>query len=132
MKLYDGGKITVALIAFVVVVSLPLWYNLASGKEAVRPELPMPDPAVHPNCVAPVEYMRGSHMQLLNEWRDSVVRDGERVYEAFDGKKYNMSLSRTCLGCHGAREQFCGQCHGFMGVKPYCWECHTDPQEGVQ
>jgi [DsrC]-trisulfide reductase subunit J len=129
MKLYDGGKVIVALILFLVVACLPLWYNLASGKTTAPPELQLPDPEVHPKCVAPVEFMRGSHMRLLNEWRDAVVRDGERVYEAFDGTKYNMSLSGTCLGCHGKREEFCGKCHGFVGVEPYCWDCHTDAQE---
>lgn len=132
MKLYNRVPIVIGLIVFIVIASLPVWYNLASGKSAAPPELPLPDPEVHPNCVAPLEYMRSSHMVLLNEWRDSVVRDGDRIYEAYDGTKYNKSLSQTCLGCHESREQFCNQCHGYIGVEPYCWECHIDPQEIAQ
>lgn len=129
MKLYDGGKIAVGLVVFVVLACLPLWYNFASGKEAARAEVELPDPEKYSTCVAPTEYMRASHMELLNEWRDSVVRKGERVYVAFDGAKYEMSLSHTCMGCHSSREKFCSRCHGFMDVDPYCWDCHVEPRE---
>ena len=127
MKLYDGGRITAGLIVFVVLVCLPVWYSLASGKPTTPPELQMPDPQMHPRCVAPVEYMRSSHMTLLNQWRDSVVRNGERVYVADDGTKYTMSLTKTCLDCHSNREKFCDECHTYMGLEPYCWKCHVTP-----
>jgi len=128
MKLYDGGRITAGLIVFVVLVCLPVWYSLASGKPTTPPELQMPDPQMHPRCVAPVEYMRSSHMTLLNQWRDSVVRNGERVYVADDGTKYNMSLTKTCLDCHANREKFCDECHNYVGLEPYCWNCHVTPK----
>jgi len=128
MKLYDGGKITAGLIVFVVLMCLPVWYSVASGKTTAPPTLQLPDPQQHPRCVAPVEYMRSSHMTLLNQWRDSVVRNGERVYVADDGTKYNMSLTKTCLGCHANREKFCDECHNYVGLEPYCWKCHVTPK----
>ena len=127
MKLYDGGKVGAGLIVFVVLACLPLWYSMASGKPTTPPKLQLPDPKIHPRCVAPVEYMRSSHMTLLNQWRDSVVRNGERVYVADDGAKYNMSLTKTCLDCHSNREKFCDECHTYMGLEPYCWKCHVTP-----
>ena len=73
--------------------------------------------------MAPASYMRGSHMQLLIEWRDEAVREGERTLRAFNGKTYDMSLTRTCLTqCHTNRNEFCDRCHDYAGVSdPYCW-----------
>ena len=127
MKLYNGRKITVGLAVFVVLAGLPLWYNVALGNSTERPQLELPNRQEHPNCVAPAEEMRSSHMGMLNDWRSAVVRDGERIYTAFDGTKYNMSLSQTCLDCHSSKEKFCDRCHDYLGVKPYCWDCHNAP-----
>ena len=38
-----------------------------------------------------------------------------------------MSLTNTCLGCHSNKAQFCDQCHNYLEVTPYCWDCHVDP-----
>ena len=130
MKMYNGGLIKAGLALFLVLATFPLWYNLALGDSAARPELEMPDPAVHPNCVAPLEQMRSSHMDLLDDWRDAVVRDGERIYTADDGTKYEMSLTKTCMDCHTNKEKFCDRCHDYMDVAPYCWDCHNAPQGG--
>ncbi len=127
MKLYDGGKITAGLVLFVVLAVSPFLYNMTVGESAARPELELPDKSVHPNCVAPVEQMRASHMDLLNDWRDRVVRDGDRIYTAPDGTEYEMSLSNTCLDCHANKEKFCDRCHGYLDVSPYCWDCHNLP-----
>ena len=128
MKLYDGKKIIAGLVVFLVLVSFPVWYNAMARTSAERPVLELPDKQVHPNCVAPVEDMRANHMDVLNDWRNAVVRDGERVYAAFDGTEYNMSLSQTCLDCHSNKEAFCDRCHDYVGVTPYCWDCHNVPQ----
>jgi len=127
MKLHNGGKIIAGLVVFLVLVSSPFLYNVTVGESIERPKWALPDPAEHPKCILPAEEMRVSHMDLLNEWRDSVVRDGERIYEAPDETKYNMSLSQTCLDCHANKEEFCDKCHNFMGVDPYCWDCHNAP-----
>jgi hypothetical protein len=81
-------------------------------------------------CVAPAAYMRKNHMLLLNTWRDSVVRDGERFHIMPDGSRVEKSLTKTCLGCHVSKKQFCEECHIYASVKPYCWECHVVPVSG--
>ena len=53
------------------------------------------------------EYMRAEHMQLLDLWRESVVRQTDRVYTNPKGKQFVMSLSNTCLDCHSNKADFC-------------------------
>jgi hypothetical protein len=48
---------------------------------------------------------------------------------AENGKQYNMSLTNECLRCHTDKAKFCDQCHNYMGVNPFCWDCHTYPKE---
>jgi recombinational DNA repair protein (RecF pathway) len=81
-------------------------------------------------CVESREYMKAKHMDLLNEWKESVVREGKRIYVATDGKQYEMSLTRTCLECHWNTAKFCDRCHNYAKVeyaRPRfeCWDCHT-------
>ncbi len=125
--MYDLGKVIVGLIVFLVLITFPTWYNVATGQATYVPEL---EKAVKgEQCVADTEYMRAKHMDLLNDWRDRVVRERERVHTAPDGTKYNMSLTNTCLDCHENKEKFCDRCHTYLGVDPYCWDCHIIPKE---
>ena len=128
--MYNAGKIIPGLLVFLVLATAPIWYNVASGHEAVVPEIEKP--AGETQCVAEADFMRREHMQLLNDWRDEVVRTGERVYVTADGRPYEKSLTRTCLGCHQNKANSCDRCHDYLDVKPYCWECHVDPKEGLQ
>ena len=80
-------------------------------------------------CVEATPFMRDSHMKLLIQWRDQVVRENMRLYKGSDGKTYTMSLTNTCLNCHSNKEQFCDQCHNYVGVSPNCWNCHIIPEE---
>jgi hypothetical protein len=73
--------------------------------------------------------MKSGHMQLLDDWRDSAVRDGKRIYEGADGRRHYISLQRTCMHCHSNKKKFCDECHSYMAVKPYCWDCHIEPKE---
>jgi hypothetical protein len=74
--------------------------------------------------------MRAEHMQLLDLWRESVVRQADRVYTNPKGKQFVMSLSNTCLDCHSNKADFCDKCHNYASVRPYCWDCHIDkPKE---
>ena len=124
--MYDGGKIITGVVIFLALVTFPFWGNLGSAAYE-RPELEKP--ALAKKCVESVEYMRGNHMQLLNQWRDWVVRDAKRVYTAKDGAQFNMSLSNTCLDCHASKANFCDRCHDSLAVAPTCWSCHiTDPK----
>ena len=125
--MFDTGKIILGLVIFIALITFPIWYNASVGNASY-----VPDPkiiTIEKECVAPVEYMKSAHMNLLNEWRETVVRDGVRVYEAYNGKKYNMSLSGTCTNCHSNKSEFCDECHHYAGVDPYCWKCHVEPRE---
>jgi len=68
-------------------------------------------------------------MDLLNEWRDQVVRENDRYEIGSDGVRFERSLSNTCLNCHVNKDKFCDKCHDYMGVQPYCWDCHLVPKE---
>jgi hypothetical protein len=136
MKLYDGGKIIIGLAVFLAFALFPFYNNL--GKVNAKPEPKTDTPAIQEweklygkkECVESKEYMRSEHMQMLNNWRDAVVRDMYRQYVSqTSGKKFNMSLQNGCMKCHSNKKKFCDECHNYMAVKPYCWECHIQPQE---
>ena len=121
----DKKFIITGLIIFIVITTFPFWYN--RGKAAPAPELQLTDKAKAAKvCVRSTEYMKAEHMQLLDVWREAVVREGERIYVNPDGKEFNMSLSNTCLDCHANKTEFCDRCHNYASVRPYCWDCHID------
>lgn len=125
----DKGKIIAGLVIFIVIVTFPFWYNL--GKAAPAPEPLLTETAkAAGECVLPKAEIKTEHMQLLDVWRDTVVRDGHRIYVNAKGKKFDMSLSNTCLDCHSNKKDFCDRCHTYASVDPYCWDCHIDnPKE---
>lgn len=129
--MYDAGKIIAGLVVFVGLVTLP--YLLNAGKSYPKPEPKVDTPYIkqlaEKKCVESKETMKTLHMQMLNDWRDAVVRDGQRIYTANDGKTYAMSLQNTCMKCHSNKKQFCDQCHNYVAVTPYCWDCHIQPKE---
>jgi hypothetical protein len=127
--MYDSGKILIGIIVFIILVTSPIWYDLAFGNPTIKPKLVLPTGEDQKECVMSTEYMRHNHMELLNVWRDDVVRKGTRIFTTTSGKKYEMSLTKTCIGCHSNKAEFCDQCHNYLGVSPYCWECHVDPQK---
>ncbi len=121
----DRGIIWMGLALFLVFLTLPAWHNLSARVSAKGPQ-PVP-PAGQKQCVAPVEYMRTSHMRLLLDWRDSVVRRGAQDYTSPDGRHFAMSLTNTCLReCHSAKADFCDRCHNYEAVAVPCWDCHMD------
>jgi [DsrC]-trisulfide reductase subunit J len=123
----DRLWIIAGLFFFVGLIMYPIWHGLVARTASAPPKLVLP--ANEKQCVAPVSYMRTSHMKLLLDWRQQVVREDKSKYVAFNGKVYDMSLTKTCLGCHD-RQQFCVRCHDYAGVRtPYCWNCHLDPAE---
>jgi hypothetical protein len=125
--MHDAAKILTGLIIFLALLTSPFWYNAAVGRASYVPETKII--TQEKQCVAPTDYMRSDHMDLLDEWRDRVVRDGERLYTSFNGKEYVMSLSSTCMDCHSNKSEFCDSCHDYSGVQPYCWDCHVEPEE---
>lgn len=108
-------RIIGGLALFGALTSAPLWYG-----RGAPPSLPK----AKGQCVESVEFMRARHMELLDRWRNAVVRDGERTYVASDGRTHRMSLTGTCLGCHGEAAQFCTECHKSASVEVTCWDCH--------
>jgi hypothetical protein len=124
--MHDGPKIVAGIVVFLGIVTTPFWLTLSTGDPAHRPEPELP--AVGGQCVESRSYMTDAHMDLLNVWRDQVVRGGQRVYISQDhGTTHAMSLSGTCMSCHDSKERFCDRCHDYTGVQPDCWECHVDP-----
>jgi len=127
-RMYDGGKIIIGLIIGIGLFLSPFFYN--AGKAAKAPDPQLTEKAKEAQvCVGTKEYMRESHFSLLDEWRHTAVRDGERYYTAWDGKKYYKSLQVTCMDCHSNKTKFCDQCHNYVDVNPYCWDCHIMPEE---
>ncbi len=131
--MYNGGKIFIGLIIFVGLLILPFY--LSMGKAIAKPDPKVDTPVIKQmavkQCVESKDFMKTAHMQMLNDWRDSVVREGNRLYTAADGKSYDMSLQNTCMRCHSNKKRFCDECHNFVAVKPYCWDCHLMPKEGA-
>jgi len=128
----DKKKVIVGLIVLLIIGAFPVWYTLAFGGSGDRPELVYPEGLSEDeyHCVESVEFMRGNHMELLNQWRDAAVRQGERFYTSTEfGTEYEMSLTRTCMSCHTSRADFCTRCHDFADVDPYCWDCHLEPEQ---
>jgi len=125
----DKKFIISGVIIFLIIATFPFWYN--QGRAAPAPELVLTARAKAAQvCVRSTEFMRAEHMQLLDVWRESVVREGDRTYVSPGGKEYNMSLSNTCLDCHSNKAEFCDRCHNYASVRPYCWDCHIDnPKE---
>ena len=125
----DKKIIITGVVIFIVIVTFPFWYN--RGKAAPAPELQLTDKAKAAKvCVRSTEYMKAEHMQLLDLWRHTVVRNGQRTFVNSSGQEFNMSLSNTCLDCHTNKAEFCDRCHEYASARPYCWECHIDnPKE---
>ncbi|MBN1831304.1 MAG: sulfate reduction electron transfer complex DsrMKJOP subunit DsrJ [Deltaproteobacteria bacterium] len=129
--MYDGWKILVGLIIGVILLAYPFWPD-AEKWAAKTPEPELTAKAQEAKvCVEPKSYIRTQHMKLLDQWRDSVVRDGIRQYENSTGKVYDISLQNTCIECHSNKTKFCDQCHTYAGVDPFCWDCHIEPEENM-
>jgi hypothetical protein len=130
--MYDGWKVIIGLIIFLGIATFPFLYDV--GKASIPP----PDPKIdtmeiqkmaEKKCVESKSFMKAEHMVMINDWRDAVVREGNRLYTAADGQQYAMSLQNTCMKCHSNKTKFCDECHNYVGVKPYCWDCHIAPKE---
>jgi len=159
--MYDGGKIITGLIVGLGLFLSPFIYNAGKSARAPEPELTAKAKEAK-ECVAPKAFMKAWHMQLLDEWRHEVVRGGDRYYRPRElaretrldarmldqwrlivsegtrtyipkkDKVYYKSLQMTCMDCHSNKSKFCDECHDYMGVVPYCWDCHIEPKEPME
>jgi hypothetical protein len=126
--MYDGGKIITGLVIGVGLLLFPVFYN--AGKAAKAPERVLTEKAkAAKQCVEATSFMKSDHMKLLDEWRHEVVRSDERYYRSSSGKVYYKGLQTTCMDCHSNKSKFCDQCHNYVAVDPYCWDCHIAPKE---
>ncbi len=130
--MYDENKVIPMIIVFVILVTLPLWYNL--GKTAPQPERKIDTPVIQAmkdkRCLEPKAAMITTHMKILDQWRIEVVRgDSVRQMTTADGRVFEKSLQNGCLKCHSNKTKFCDQCHNYLQVKPFCWDCHIAPKE---
>lgn len=129
-KIYNKYAVISGLAIFLLVATSPLWTN--AGRDIPAPKPSLDTPAIQKladkdrQCVLPTAEMRARHMQLLIDWREQVVRTGNRVWVSPTGKKFEPSLTNTCLGCHSNKAQFCDTCHNYAAVTPNCWGCHLD------
>lgn len=123
--MYDGGKILAGIAVFLGLVLLPVWHN-AVVASAPRPEVKTP--THEKQCVDSAAVMRASHMNVLDQWRDAVVREGVRTTVTPTGMTVSMSLTKTCMNCHANKKEFCDACHNYLAVSPTCWECHVEPK----
>ncbi len=125
----DRQKIIAGLALVLILAAFPVWYGW--GQKASGPDIRLDTPEIQAlkdkRCVEDTAFMKENHMKLLKAWRESVVRDGRRLYTAENGKTYEMSLSGSCLECHSNKAEFCDRCHDYAGVKPNCWTCHVIP-----
>ena len=131
--MYNGGKILIDLIIFVGLVTFPFLYGGVKATAKPDPKIDTPEilkmAEKERKCVESKAFMKKEHMQLLNDWRDWVVRDGNTIYTNAEGKTFTMSLQNTCMKCHSNKSKFCDECHNYTAVKPYCWDCHIAPKE---
>jgi len=121
----DGGRIVGGLAIMVVVAAGPLWLGSSRG---VKSE---PLSKATGACIEQSEQMRRDHPALLARWRERTVRFGERVHHTGDGLDVRISLTGTCLGCHGKASEFCDRCHAQAAVTLSCWQCHAKFPEEV-
>lgn len=126
--MHDTGKIVLGLAVFAGLVTAPAWYAIGRGT-GQPPKLELPAQATR--CIEPKPVMRARHMEILDAWREAVVRGDDRVYVASDNQKYRMSLTGTCLGCHVDQAKFCTRCHQYAGVEVFCWDCHQQKKRVV-
>jgi len=117
----DGGKLIGGLAIVCALAAVPLWLGFSRGAKA----LALPRPVSWDRCIEPREEMRKHHPALLASWRERVVRQGDRVHDRGDGRVVRISLTETCLGCHGKASAFCDQCHAQSAVTISCWQCHA-------
>jgi len=129
--MYGKGKILIGLGIFLGLVTFPFYFNMGKAGSVPKPSLDTPviNAMRVKECIESEEFMEAEHMQLLDDWRDMVVREDKKTYVNSKGKEFDISLQNTCLNCHSNKEQFCDSCHNYLAVKPYCWDCHFDPKE---
>lgn len=123
--MYDKKYLIPGIIILLILLPSPLIYNYMTK---AKPEdiIPKLDKPIGDKCVRDSEWMLARHMDLLEEWREKNIRYGI-VVEKTENGVFNTTIEE-CFKCHKSAEGFCDECHGYMGVSPICWQCHTTPE----
>ncbi|MDD5295433.1 MAG: hypothetical protein PHU46_00840 [Rhodocyclaceae bacterium] len=107
------------LLGAVALFASAAWSGEGSG--IPKPDIVISNPG---KCVADVDTMRRTHMDMLKHQRDLTMRQGIR------GAKVSLN---ACIDCHasksngsvlGSDQNFCQTCHAYAAVKLDCFECH--------
>jgi len=136
MKIYNKGPVFLGIAVFLALALFPFYNNFGKAVKPPEPKTDTPEIMEYEKlngkkeCVESKAFMRAEHMVLIYDWRDSVVRDMNRQYvSTATGKRFNMSLQNGCMHCHSSKKKFCDECHNYLAVKPFCWDCHIQPKE---
>ena len=78
MGFTSKGLPMLVIVVFVAVMLSPVWMGMAGKADTPKPEITKELKAEGKKCVRSAAWMRANHMQLLDEWRDEVVRDSDR------------------------------------------------------
>lgn len=126
--MYNSKAIIIGIAIFVIIFTTPFWLSWIGQDYTKTGVQILPGET---QCIENREFMRADHMRLLNEWRDTALREENREYiSALNGKRWVISLQNTCMKCHSNYSEFCEKCHIANSVYPYCWTCHIIPGEG--
>ena len=133
----DKIKAVAGLVVLVALVTFPFWYPAVADEAKPQPDLPAAEEGER--CIEEARWMTANHMDLLDQWRNDVVRgDGtKQEYESkdFEGVCVEKSLTKTCFQCHTMQaesdtKRSCIQCHNYANVETRCMDCHVEP-EGI-
>ncbi|MES0490405.1 MAG: sulfate reduction electron transfer complex DsrMKJOP subunit DsrJ [Leptospirales bacterium] len=127
--MYNKTKVSIGILLFLCLASLPFWHSLMQDGEDSAIKNPVILATAGETCVEDRAFMRSNHMVLLHQWRDEVVRENKREYTNSHGELFQKSLSKTCLGCHSNKKEFCETCHAQASVKVTCFDCHLQPEQ---
>lgn len=127
----DFRWIAFGLALFVLLFALPFWVNLGKNPQQTQPPPILQDAKTMQELAEKLgvkngDEFREKHRQMLSEWKQSVVRDGKRVYVTKDGREVQMSLENLA-----SQPESCSTCHDYAGIKKTsCWDCHAEPKGG--
>jgi len=122
----NGWHITrIVALAFVFLAGTLVTVPVSAGSGSLLPTIAK---GKGDKCVAPTDYMRRNHMDLLDHQRDETVIDGIRT------KKFSL---KECIACHAVNgddgkpvtvkddRHFCASCHNYAAVNMDCFDCHA-------
>jgi hypothetical protein len=84
-------------------------------------------------CVAPTDYMRRNHFELIQHQRDITVHQGIRATDNSLAGCVDCHVRKDVAGNHvpiDAPGEFCAACHEFTGTKMDCFACHATKPVG--